>query len=1017
MKKNKGLKVTSLTKKVGRHPESANKTPFTGGKMGIEVSAKDWSKTPLGPIDKWPQSLRTTVSLCLASNFPISIAWGPKRVQIYNDGYWQICGDKHPASMGQDFKECWFTAWPVIGDAFESATDGQTKFLVNQRMFLDRNGYLEETFFTFSFSPIKGESGGVDGLFHPVIELTQQSLGDRRMIILRNIAARTMNAKTSAEAIALIMEVIKESELDIPFGLLYTLNAEGDSLTLKKSTGLPSDSGLCANEINLEEDNGTAWPFKKAIHQGIPVKIEKLKNLFGEFKAGPYDEAPHTAFLFPILLPGLKHPFGIFVAGLSSRRVIDDPYATFFELVSAAITGAITKAKAFEDELKKAEALLEIDRAKTTFFSNISHEFRTPLTLMLGPLEDTLHETKDSLTTEQRERLQLVQRNALRLQRLVNNLLDFSRIEAGRLDAKFLPTNLSTFTRELASAFSSAMQKADIDYVVDCKPLSQAVYIDRDMWEKIVLNLLSNALKFTFQGRIKISVHEEKGSAILKVSDSGEGIPENELPNLFKRFYRVQGTKSRTHEGSGIGLALIHELIKIHAGSIEAESKLKKGTTFSVRIPFGKLHLPKEKIANEITPIKNTSQSDVFTDESSQWISKETSKPDEPIIERNKQNNEVLILVVDDNADMREYVTRILSKNEKWKIQTAGNGVQALAFIKNNEPDLILSDIMMPEMDGFQLLKNIREDFKTRQLPVILLSARAGEEATVDGLEKKANDYLVKPFSARELFTRIKTQLDLDSIRKRNIELIADMVNKNSQLEYANKELDAFSYSVSHDLRAPLRSIDGYTRILLEDYGQLLNEDGQKVLQSVLNNAQRMGQLIDDLLAFAHLGRQELKKVAIDMNSLAKEIADELIKQQDKNRSVDLRLQHLAPAHGDVSMIKQVLVNLISNALKYSGKTENPVITIQSSRKDEATVYSVMDNGVGFDMNYYHKLFGVFQRLHRPTDFEGTGVGLAIAHRIVRKHEGRIWAEGKVNEGAAFHFLLPGDEGGNLLSD
>ena len=338
-------KKASSSQRKNRNAESMKgKTFFTGGKMGVEVSAKDWSKTPLGPIEKWPQSLRTTISLCLASNFPISIAWGPDRVQIYNDGYWPICGDKHPISMGQDFKECWFTAWPVIGEAFESATKGETRFLVNQRMFLDRNGYLEETFFTFSFSPIIGESGGVDGLFHPVIELTQQSLGDRRTIVLRNIASRTMNAKTCPEVMALIMEVARDSELDIPFSMLYTLNTEGNVLTLEKSTGLPVDSPLCPIEVEIEKFNGTILPFKDVIHKEAVVKIEELKGLFGEFKAGPYEEPPHAAFLFPIMIPGLKHPFGIFVCGVSARRELDEPYNAFFELLSAAITSAITKA-------------------------------------------------------------------------------------------------------------------------------------------------------------------------------------------------------------------------------------------------------------------------------------------------------------------------------------------------------------------------------------------------------------------------------------------------------------------------------------------------------------------------------------------------------------------------------------------------------------------------------------------------------------------------------------------------
>src|SRR5438477_4053752 len=192
-----------------------------GGEMAKTVLAKDWSQTPVGPLDQWPQSLRTTVSLCLASNFPISIAWGPRRVQIYNDGYWPICAAKHPHSMGQDFKECWFSGWPVIGEAFERAQRGETSFLENQRMFLDRNGYLEETFFTFSFSPIRDESGGIGGLFHPVTETTANMLAERRTRAVRDLAARSAEAKTVEEACSTVTKSMTDCVLDLPFALLY----------------------------------------------------------------------------------------------------------------------------------------------------------------------------------------------------------------------------------------------------------------------------------------------------------------------------------------------------------------------------------------------------------------------------------------------------------------------------------------------------------------------------------------------------------------------------------------------------------------------------------------------------------------------------------------------------------------------------------------------------------------------------------------------------------------------------
>src|SRR6266487_1492995 len=195
-----------------------------GGEMGKLVRSMDWARTPLGDISRWPQSLRTTVSLCLASNFPISLAWGPRHVQIYNDGYWPICGGKHPGSMGQDFSECWASAWPAIGEAFERALTGETSYLENQRMFLDRNRYLEETFFTFSFSPICDETGGVGGLFHPGTETTRKMVGERRTRALRELAARSGKAQTTDEALTLAVRALSEFDLDVPFAMVYVLD-------------------------------------------------------------------------------------------------------------------------------------------------------------------------------------------------------------------------------------------------------------------------------------------------------------------------------------------------------------------------------------------------------------------------------------------------------------------------------------------------------------------------------------------------------------------------------------------------------------------------------------------------------------------------------------------------------------------------------------------------------------------------------------------------------------------------
>lgn len=743
---------------------SALRFPFleSGGEMGKAVQATDWSRTPLGPIELWPQSLRTSISLSLASNFPIAIVWGPERVQIYNDGYWPICGAKHPQSMGQDFKECWYSAWPVIGAAFEQATAGRAAFLESERMFLDRNGYLEETFFTFSFSPILDDTGRVAGVFHPVIELTQACLATRRLKALQDLADQTANAKTVTQACGLIADALDGHELDLPFLQLYLVDRDGRQARLMSTTGVAPADAAGSPFVDLASETGQ-WPLGEAVRTGQPVEVVDLGRC-GIVTCRPYPEPPSRAFILPLRAAGWEHPAGLLVAGVSARRPLDEPYRSFYWRLRESVTAALGNARAYEAERARAEALAEIDRAKTTFFSNVSHEFRTPLTLMLGPTEEALASPERALTGES---LAIVHRNELRLLKLVNTLLDFSRIEAGRAQATYEPVDLAELTRDLASAFESAIVQAGLRFDVDCPPLSQPVSVDREMWEKIVLNLLSNALKFTFDGTIRVAITEREGHAQLEVGDTGVGIPPEELPRLFERFHRVQNTRSRTHEGSGIGLALVSELVKLHTGTLSVASEINRGTTFTVTIPAGSPPATADRHGDARPAAATTTGTAPFVEEALRWLPAEarTSAPDRtsPLPTAAAVEASVRIVLADDNADMRDYVQRILG--DRWTVDAFGDGQSALQSILDHPPDLVVTDVMMPGLDGFALLRELRANQATKSVPVIMLSARAGEEARIDGLQAGADDYLAKPFSARELRARVEAQILRAQIR------------------------------------------------------------------------------------------------------------------------------------------------------------------------------------------------------------------------------------------------------------
>jgi signal transduction histidine kinase len=974
-----------------------------GGEMGKVIRGMDWAGTPLGPIEAWPPSLRTTVGLCLASNFPISLAWGPKHIQIYNDGYWPICGGKHPGSMGQDFSECWASAWPVIGAAFERALRGETSYLEDQRMFLDRHGYLEETFFTFSFSPIRDETGSVAGLFHPVTETTAKMLNQRRTRTLRDLASRTGLAQTSAEAFVAAAQALSEAELDIPFALFYLVTPDAREQSEAKEASLLAHSGLASGtfaspeRVELGDAEHATWPFSQLFHGNRALELTDLAGRFAGLSCGPYPEQLQRALLLPITPPGWDKPAGLLALGVSTRLPFDDGYRAFFDLVGAGVTTALANALAYEEERKRAAALAEIDRAKTAFFSNISHEFRTPLTLMLGPLEDELGEP-ESLPRERRERLEVAHRNTLRLLKLVNTLLDFSRIEAGRTEASFEPADLAALTAELASVFRSAIEKAGLSFKVECPPLPQPIYIDREMWEKVVLNLLSNALKHTFTGGIEVTLRWQDERAKLTVRDSGVGIPEAELPRIFERFHRVRGAKSRTHEGTGIGLALVKELVGIHGGCVQVESHEGRGTTFSVDLLAGSAHLQAERVGTARTLASTGTSAMAYVEEALHWL------PHQAAVERSSQEvtrhapaaahePRPRILWADDNLDMREYVSRLLA--ERYDVQAVPNGKAALAAALENPPDLVLSDVMMPLLDGFGLLAELRAHVRTRTIPVILLSARAGEEAALVGLDAGADDYLAKPFSARELLARVRTHLELSRVRRQGA----------AELLRANKELEAFSYAVSHDLRAPLRAIEGFSAALLEDYADRLYGEGRSYLKRVRAATVRMAALIDALLDLSRLSRGPLRREPVDVTALSQRALDDL-RRRDPDRKVITRVQSGLSASADPALLAVVLDNLLGNAWKFSAGRDPAQIEVGSVAGEPALTFFVRDDGAGFEPEFASKLFQPFQRLHTQSQFAGTGIGLATVHRVISRHGGRIWAEAAPGRGASFFFTL-----------
>jgi signal transduction histidine kinase/DNA-binding response OmpR family regulator len=737
-----------------------------GGDMGALMRATDWSRTVFGPVAQWPQSLRTAISIMLESRFAMVVAWGPDFRFFYNDRYRPILGSKHPASLGAPGAEIFPEVWSVVGTEFDGVLRGGSFAIDDWLLPLDRNGYLENCYFTLSYSPIRDESGGVGGVLAVVAETTGRVEGERRLATLRELARRASDARTPVQACTTAAVVLAANPIDVPFALIYLVEEDGTIARRVCAVGLPPDHP--ANFERIEIGGAPVlWPLGDVVHNGQSVVVSDLVSRTAPLPGGPYDERTHSAILLPLSRPGLEYPYGVLVAGISPRRALDDRYRGFFELTADHVATAISNAVAIEEARRRAEALAELDRAKTAFFSNVSHEFRTPLTLMLGPVESLLTEAHGPLTVEQRQDVDILRRNAGRLLRLVNALLDFSRIEAGRARACYRPTDAAALTRELAGAFRSAIEHAGIAFDVRCDAVAGEVFLDRDMWEKIVLNLLSNALKFTFAGSIRVELRQVGDHMQLDVRDTGTGIPAAELPHIFERFHRVEGARSRTLEGTGIGLALTHELVRMHGGTITASSRVDQGSTFTVRIPIGSAHLPADRLESAPAPASDGVGLSAFVDEAVRWLPDGAlgggSADPLPTPPRCEGGAHERILVVDDNADMREYLCQLL---RGWEVSAVADGVAALEAARTDPPHLIVTDVMMPGLDGFGLLRELRRDPRTAAVPVLMLSARAGEDARVSGLSAGADDYIIKPFAARELIARVGSLLNLSRARR-----------------------------------------------------------------------------------------------------------------------------------------------------------------------------------------------------------------------------------------------------------
>jgi PAS domain S-box-containing protein len=542
----------------------------------------------------------------------------------------------------------------------------------------------------------------------------------------------------------------------------------------------------------IEATSSSTWPIHSVTPAAEPLVVDHVAARFRGLVVGPDDQAPSSALLLPLRDGGESQLAGVLILGVNPLLPFDGGYREFLILVAAQTEAALAEAHSRNRERQRLQRLAELDRAKTEFYSNISHEFRTPLTLLLSPL-DELTRRREEIPADLADEMEAAARNARRLLNLVDTLLDFSKLEAGQLQAHPQPTDLAALTASIASLFRSAAQRAGLGLSVKCPPLPAPVWVDRDMWEKVVSNLLSNALKHTFHGEIAVELRHRTNHAELIISDTGTGIPDEEIPHIFERFHRVPDARARSHEGSGIGLSLVQELIRLHYGRIRVRSKQDSGTTFTVWIPVSPPAGAQAETGEAGPDAARIPTAAALATAASRWDTGDLQEklpadilglqPGEdlgPALRARATGAHVL--VVDDNADMRAYLARLLG--DRWNVSTARNGEEALYLARRLHPDLVLADVIISRLDGMALLQAIRADPRLADTLVVLITARAGQDAAVEGLLAGADDYIAKPFSARELVARVGGQLALARVRREGQDRFRALINASWDVVY-----------------------------------------------------------------------------------------------------------------------------------------------------------------------------------------------------------------------------------------
>jgi signal transduction histidine kinase/DNA-binding response OmpR family regulator len=714
----------------------------------VLARATAWGRTSLGDPAGWSPELCSAVRTVMPSRIPMLLWWGSDLVQIYNEAYRPFLGSKHPGAMGQPAAGCWAEVWgdlrPKVARVLEA---GEATFDQDLLLFVDRHGYLEETYWTFSYSPIRSADGDVVGVFVATTDVTVARVETRRLVTIRDLAVlSSADFASPGEALARVCEILATNRWAVPFAAIYVADPSGQ-LVVQCAYGAPVPSAALPDRVAVRSSHPIADVVRTSEPRLMTYRAAELRADPGPL--GP--QPPTAAYMMPLRGTDRDHDV-VLVLGLNPYRQVDERYATFVTLVTRQLTALLADVRVTAAERARATALAELDRDKSAFFANVSHEFRTPITVALAAAGEL---RRSALSAEQAGHVDAVKRAADRLNRLVDTLLDFARAEAGALTPVLESVDLAETTRDVVSMFRSAIESAGLRLTVDVDDVGPAV-ADREAWIKVVANLVSNAYKFTEHGCIGVTLRRDGDVVTLTVADTGTGIPADQAEQVFDRFHLVTGQPARGIPGTGIGLALVKDLVEAQAGRVRLESAPGVGTTVTVSLPVAEPSRPEGPIAcaDVAETIGGlTAQIDLPAD----GVEPAPSRADD---------HAAHVLVVEDNADLRRYLTRLLI-SDGWSVTAAADVSSALRV--ERLPDIILSDVMLPGRSGLDLVRLIRSQELWAPIPVVLLTARTGAGEAAEGLSAGADDYVRKPFEPVELLSRLRTHYELAQEHSRRL--------------------------------------------------------------------------------------------------------------------------------------------------------------------------------------------------------------------------------------------------------